>query len=390
MKKRINILLVTLIAVQLLSSCDKKNSSEPNPKKNRTEDNATTNNRTEDNTTTNNVKPYIFLRDNVSSVDIGESKQIISDFRQFDLKINNKRLENLSSAKELFQDKLIPNISGSRNNEDSTKYVTLLSSLMSQLEELSNSNVSNRRASEGNAGFIDVDNTTQYLLDAKGQQIGQILQKALMGSMQMDKMYKYLHKAISADKTSDEVVEGQNYTEREHYWDIAYGYLGRNDIDKSRYSPLFLANYIEKESVGMQGLENLSVTVYNAFYDGREAAARADVQTMVKNTQIILDNIDKMMRLRAIYYLEESNKYILKSGGSVGSNYFTSMAEALGFILALPFVYDRAGQELLTVDQAISIYNKLISSDTGVWDTNRLSGTGDSSIKYALDILKRL
>ena len=116
---------------------------------------------------------------------------------------------------------------------------------------------------------MQVSHDEQRLVNEKGVELGQVIQKMMIGALQVANIEHFLMKSLEADNQT--VREGGNSTEMEHYWDIAWGYLGSINADPDRISPLFLANYIEKEAVGMKGLENINVAVYHAFQAGRKA-----------------------------------------------------------------------------------------------------------------------
>lgn len=67
-----------------------------------------------------------------------------------------------------------------------------------------------------------------------------------------------------------------------------------------------------------------------------------------------------MLVLRTMYYLNKSSKILRqKSGKELNEQYFHNMGEALGFILALPFVKNEKGEYFMTMDQAKELYDEL-------------------------------
>lgn len=130
----------------------------------------------------------------------------------------------------------------------------------------------------------------------------------MIGALQVANIEHFLMKSLEADNQA--VMEGGNSTAMEHYWDIAWGYLGSINADPDRISPLFLANYIEKEAVGMKGLENINVAVYHAFQAGRKAIVGNRTDEVRKQVGEIRGLLSKMLVLRTMFYLNESSKIL--------------------------------------------------------------------------------
>lgn len=328
------------------------------------------------------LKEYKFTRNGISTVDIGESKDIILAFRHFNNAINSKTQSNFSKQLENYRNILAKELSPT----DATVRQTVterISDMANQLYELVKSEAASRKAQPGMAGTVAVSNEESRMLDNKGIELGQVIQKNLMGALTLDKVSFFLHKALEADNAS--MVAGKNYTEMEHCWDIAYGYLGTLDVDPNRLTPLFLANYIEKEAVGMQGLNHIDTSVYQAFYKGRKAIGEKNLEEVRKQVAFIHEQMAKLFSLRTVYYLRESQTFLERTASIPSEGYFHSMGEALGFILALPFVKDEAGKSRVTLEQAIALYDGLTESETGVWDKERLTGVQEGSISAAIE-----
>ncbi|MBC7418017.1 MAG: DUF4856 domain-containing protein, partial [Pedobacter sp.] len=74
-----------------------------------------------------------------------------------------------------------------------------------------------------------------YLVDAKGIEVGQIIQKGLIGAFQIDYIGNVLLKdGLNASNTT--VVSGKNYTALEHNWDDAYATLTLNPMIYAGYT----------------------------------------------------------------------------------------------------------------------------------------------------------
>ena len=82
----------------------------------------------------------------------------------------------------------------------------------------------NTTASQGVAGKLG-----SYLVDAKGIEIVQVIQKSLIGALQLDYIGNVLmDEGLTADNSK--TVSDKNYSQLEHNWDEAYGLLTLNPI----------------------------------------------------------------------------------------------------------------------------------------------------------------
>lgn len=325
---------------------------------------------------------YKFTQNGISTVDIGESKEMILAFRHFNNAINSKTQSNFSKQLENYR-KVIAGALSPTNEALRYLVADRISGLTEQLYALVGSEAVNRKAQPGVSGTVAVSNEESRMLDERGVELGQVIQKALMGALTLDKVNYFLEKALKADNASP--MAGKNYTEMAHYWDTAYGYLGTLDVDPNRLAPLFLANYIEKEAVGMQGLSGINTSVYQAFYKGRKAIGDNNLEEVRKQAAFIRGQMLKLFSLRTVYYLRESQTFLERTVSVPSEGYFHSMGEALGFILALPFVKDEAGKSRVTLEQAAALYDGLIQNETGVWEKERLTGVHEGSISAAIE-----
>ena len=138
----------------------------------------------------------------------------------------------------------------------------------------------------------------------------------------------------------------------------------------------------------MKGLENINVAVYHAFRTGRKAVVDSHPEEVKKQVAEIRKLLSKMLVLRTMYYLNESSKILRqKSGKELNEQYFHNMGEALGFILALPFVKNEKGEYFMTMDQAKELYDELTYGEKGIWDKERIEGNQTGSI---IDVNKKL
>jgi len=98
------------------------------------------------------------------------------------------------------------------------------------MERLAASSTATGAASEGVAGVLadgSPDPTVGYRVDENGVEMIQVIEKGLIGAVFF---YQAMEVYLSADRMgfvgNSDLVEGENYTAMEHYFDEAFGYFG--------------------------------------------------------------------------------------------------------------------------------------------------------------------
>lgn len=208
-------------------------------------------------------------------------------------------------------------------------------------------------ASPGVAGKLG-----SYLLDEKGIEIAQVIQKSLIGALQLDYIGNVLlDEGLSADNST--VVSDKNYTQLEHNWDEAYGLLTLNPIylegatDASKNSVEFGAgSYIWEYNKANYA------NIYPAFLKGRAAIVNNDKAELHAQAMFIRTEIEKTLANAALGYLEKWKT------GTDDAKRAHAIGEALGFIYSLRFA------DVHGVDDAFSdgLIHDLVGSGDGFWD----------------------
>lgn len=227
-------------------------------------------------------------------------------------------------------------------------------------------------ASPGVAGKLG-----NYLVDENGIEIAQIIQKSLIGALQLDYIGNVLlDEGLSADNFS--TVADRNYTQLEHNWDEAYGLLTLNPIylegatDASKNSVEFGAgSYIweyNKESYSK---------IYPAFLKGRAAIVNNDREQYEALATFIRIEFEKAMASAALGYLDKWKT------GTTDAARAHAIAEGLGFIYSLRFA------ELHGADASYSdaILTNLIDAENSFWDLDaaKINAAADAiRVKFSL------
>jgi hypothetical protein len=242
---------------------------------------------------------------------------------------------------------------------------TKIESLFTEIDAASNSVTAT--ASKGVAGKLG-----NFLVDAKGIEIAQIIQKSLIGALQLDYISNVLlDKGLSADNYK--VVGEKKYTQLEHNWDEAYGLLTLNPIflqgatDATRNSVEFAAgSYLWEYNKANYA------NIYPAFLKGRVAIVNNDKAELETQATFIRTQFEKAVASAALGYLGKWKT------GATDADRAHAMGEGLGFIYSLRFA------TMHNADASFSdgILTGLIGSANGFWDLDAAKiNTASEAIK---------
>jgi len=237
------------------------------------------------------------------------------------------------------------------SKSDAALVRTKIESYFTEIELASNS--INSPASAGVAGKLGT-----YLVDKKGLETAQLIQKSLIGALQLDYISNILLvEGLNADNQT--LVSEKPYTQLEHNWDVAYGMLTLNPVflkgstDASRATNEFAAgSYIWEFNKASYA------KIHPAFLKGRAAIVNNDRTELTAQALFIRTEFEKTMALASIGYLEKWKT------GTTDAARAHSIAEGLGFIYSLRFT------TMYNADAQFSdgILNGLIGSANGFWD----------------------
>jgi FlaG/FlaF family flagellin (archaellin) len=268
---------------------------------------------------------------------------------------------DLNSSNVQLKDK----VASSKSSGEADAARARFESLFDQIDAASNS--VNVTASQGVAGKLGT-----YLVDAKGIEIAQIIQKSLIGALQLDYIGNVLLDAgLTADNHS--VVGDKNYTQLEHNWDEAYGFLTLNPIylagstNDTRGTVEFGAgSYIWEYNKASYA------KIYPAFLKGRVAIVNNDKAEYQAQATFIRTEFEKAIASAALGYLDKWKT------GTTDAARAHAIGEGLGFIYSLRFATIHGGDAAFSDD----ILDGLIDSPNGFWDLTA------SKINTASDAIK--
>lgn len=229
------------------------------------------------------------------------------------------------------------------------------------------SNSVNSTAVSGQAGKLGT-----YLVDAKGIEYAQIIQKSLIGALQYDYICNVLLKDdLNADNHT--TISDENFSQLEHNWDVAYGLLTLNPVyllgatDANRNTTEFaLGSYIWEYN------KTNYAKIYPAFLRGRAAIVNNDRTELEAQATFIRTEIERTIAMAALGYLD---KWKTSTTDAARAH---AIGEGLGFVYSLRFA-TMHGADATFSD---NLLNGLIGSTNGFWDlTATKINTASDAIK---------
>ncbi|WP_018127256.1 DUF4856 domain-containing protein [Balneola vulgaris] len=234
-------------------------------------------------------------------------------------------------------------------------------------------------ARPGVAGQIADGSSTRYV-SAKGLEYNQLVAKGLIGALMTDQMLNnYLSVSVldagsnQQDNNSEVLVDGQNYTNMEHKWDEAYGYLfGASQDPANPLATLGDDNFLNKylgRVVDNPLFSTVGVDVYNAFKTGRAAIVASEYDIRDERANIIRDRISAVIAIRAIYYLQAGKDALSGTEKDFGAA-FHDLSEGYGFVYSLQFTrIPGTNAPFFTRSEVEGFLNDLMGDgENGLWD----------------------
>lgn len=205
-------------------------------------------------------------------------------------------------------------------------------------------------AAVGQAGKLG-----NYLVNEKGFEYAQFVQKGMMGALMLDQISNvYLGtEKMAADNST--IVSGQNYTQMEHHWDEAYGYLTSNAYfpmkdpnDNTKWLESFLGSYVRQVD---------PAPVYAAFLKGRAAIVNKDYATRDAQITIIRTALEKAVATIAVSYLNKTND------ATTDAAKFHALSEGVGFIYSLRYAHNAK----INRTKSDQLLQQLMGGTNGFW-----------------------
>ena len=223
-------------------------------------------------------------------------------------------------------------------------------------------------ASAGIAGKL-TDASRSIHVNAKGHEIDQTFVKGLIGGMTLDQIVNnYLQPcqlesgSRKDDNTNGVLSSGKNYTDMEHKWDEAFGYLYGQEEDAKRADlgsapngkGTTLNKYFKKINDSNQ--PGIAEIVFNAFKKGRAAIVAGDYQARDAQANIIQIHLSKVIGYKAVDYL---NGYMSKMAAGNTADAFHALSEGYGFVMSLQFTNNGSNVPYFTKAEADAMLAKM-------------------------------
>ena len=247
-------------------------------------------------------------------------------------------------------------------------------------------------ASAGIAGKL-TDASRSIHVNAKGHEIDQTFVKGLIGGMTLDQIVNnYLQPcqlesgSRKDDNTNGVLSSGKNYTDMEHKWDEAFGYLYGQEEDAKRADlgsapngkGTTLNKYFKKINDSNQ--PGIAEIVFNAFKKGRAAIVAGDYQVRDAQANIIQIHLSKVIGYKAVDYL---NGYMSKMAAGNTADAFHALSEGYGFIMSLQFTNNGSNVPYFTKAEADAMLAKIDDFWT-VQDSDLTSMVNDIKSKFGI------
>ncbi|RMB56354.1 DUF4856 domain-containing protein [Dokdonia sinensis] len=239
------------------------------------------------------------------------------------------------------------------------------------------------QAESGVAGQIADGTSTRYV-NGKGFEYNQIFGKSLIGGLMLDQtLNNYLGTAVldagtnRQDNDNNVVVDGTVYTDMEHKWDEAFGYLYGNAPDAANANVTigndddFLNKYVGRVE-GDEDFAGISQVIFDAFKLGRAAIVAKNYEVRDAQAAILREKLSEVIGVRAVYYLQQGK--IAIEAGDMGAA-FHDLSEGFGFIYSLQFTRNPDTDAPYLSGQEVQGFITLLNQGNGLWDVD--SGTLD-------------
>ncbi len=248
--------------------------------------------------------------------------------------------------------------------------------ISSQVEEVFPNR--NTLAAPGQPGQIADGSSTRYV-NGKGLEYNQLVGKSLIGALMTDQMLNnYVSVSVldagtnREDNNDSNLADDKNYTNMEHKWDEAYGYLFGTSADPA--NPLatlgeddsFLNKYLARVD-NDEDFSGIAQEVFDAFALGRAAIVGGQYDIRDEQADIIRENISIVIGVRAVHYLQSGKNALDQETPDYGAA-FHDLSEAYGFIYSLQFTRVPGSDSPYFTKADVDAFLAQLEEGNGLWD----------------------
>lgn len=323
---------------------------------------------------------YKFSRNQESSIDIQEPQYLEQGINDLGVRFFNQAYLNnqsqLDRAMELYKKGWYGYAAydyiaiSEKNKANREAVIQEIDSLIKAIAEVSGFYSSNptlhrrRDAKEGSSGLISNKLGTELVfVNNKGVVASEVFRYMTFGVIAMDQIFNVhldkniiLNEQIILDHEHQKLLPGQNYTELEHHWDLAYGYY------KYFWRPLAKGNGIPELRGSLRELDL-------AFTLGRTDINYHLYSELPKYVEKIRKELAKVLLIKA-------KKSLI--GGNTISNLkedmvfaFLELSRGYAFLYSLTFINDNEGNPYMNYQEVKGLQEQLLGKK-GFWERERL------------------
>lgn len=197
-----------------------------------------------------------------------------------------------------------------------------------------------------------------YLVDAKGIEWAQIIQKSMIGGVQLDYISNVLLSDAKLVLDNSKVVSGKKYTELEHSWDQIFGLLTANPVYGGKATATssgesFLGAYLWEYN------KDDFPKIHMALLKGRAAIVNNDPTMLKAQAAILRPAMEKAIAGAALGYLGR-----WKTNATDDAARAHALGEALGHIYALRYAKVNGGTAAFSDG---ILLNLIYTTPNGFW-----------------------
>lgn len=210
-------------------------------------------------------------------------------------------------------------------------------------------------------------------MNGKGLEYNQAFVKGLIGALMVDQINNnYLSASVldagsnRSDNDMDILATDKNYTNMEHKWDEAFGYLYGNEADVTN-PVLNVDQYLNKYLARVEDdadFTGIAQEIYDAFKLGRAAIVAKDYNLRDAQASIIQERLSEIMGIRAVYYLQQAKVTLNNDQGTA----FHDLSEGYGFIYSLQFTRNPNTDLPYFSKTEVDAYIAQLMTGNGFWD----------------------
>jgi hypothetical protein len=230
-----------------------------------------------------------------------------------------------------------------------------------QVTEVFVARVADVNAAPGTAGKIqdgtNSDGSPKYrYVNDKGVEYDQEFAKGLIGALQVDQaLNNYMTRVVNDDNVA--IVQGKNYTEMEHHFDEAYGYL-MNEEDTA-----FFGKYLARVN-GSESFDGIADDIDEAFRIARQAIVDRNDAVRDQAIEVLRYQVSKVIAVRTIYYLQ-AGKVALQNNDNGGA--FHDLSEGFGFVKSLRFTRKSDSNAPIFSSDEVNGFVSSLTAGNGFW-----------------------